>query len=133
MVDSVNYGSGSPYAVIEGRLGRLVGLNLNVVAATTIFTVPTGLARCIVTKIVLSNCSGTPTTNAVSFGASATPTDWLGATALAVGFVAGKVVMIFPGANIATGAYSSGTNFVANVTLGGAAITCDLDVWGYYV
>jgi hypothetical protein len=133
MVDSVNYGSGSPYAVIEGRLGRLVGLNLNVVAATTIFTVPTSLARCIVTKIVLSNCSGTPTTNAVSFGASGTPTDWLAATVLVAGFVAGKTILLLPAVNVAMAAYVASVAFVANVTIGGAAITCDLDAFGYYI
>jgi hypothetical protein len=114
-------------------LGTLTGLNLNAVAATTIFTTPaSGFTRCIITEINMTNSNGTPTTNAVSFGASATPTDWAAATVLGGGFVAGKGIEINQASNTPFAVYGTGVAFVANVTVGGAAITCDLQVLGYY-
>lgn len=115
------------------QLGKVTSLNLNVVAATTIFTTPaSGITRCVVTEIVADNPSGTPTTNAVSFGAAATPTDYLAATVLAGTFVAGKGIELYPAANTAFAVYGTSISFVANVTVGGAAITADFTVMGYY-
>ena len=114
-------------------LGRATGVNLNAVAATTIFTTPaSGFTRCEVTIITVDNFSGTPTTNAVSFGASATPTDWLGATVLSGTAGVGKALRLFPQINVGYAEYGTNIAFVANVTIGGAAITCDIDVYGVY-
>jgi hypothetical protein len=114
-------------------LGRLTGINLNNVAATTIFTTPgSGFTRCEVDHVTLNNFSGTPTTNAISFGASGTPTDFLAAAVLVGTLGAGKSVHLFPASNVSFSNYGTGVAFVANVTIGGAAITCDADVWGVY-
>ena len=117
---------------IVGSLGRLVGLNLNAVAATQIFLTPAaGIVRCVVNYLVLDNFSGTPTTNAVSFGASATPTDYLPAAVIAAVTTA-QAVRVFPATNVAFAIYLTAISFVANVTVGGAAITCDIRAIGYY-
>ena len=118
---------------VSVALGKLTGLNLNAVAATTIFTTPAaGFTRCFVEYIALDNFSGTPTTNAVSFGASATPTDYTTAVVLAGTAGTGKALQIVPATNVGFAVYATAIGFVANVTVGGAAITCDVTVWGYY-
>src|ERR1039457_3351528 len=71
-------------------LGKLVGLNLNSVAPTTIFTTPaTGFTRCVVEQIFVDNFSMASTTASVSYGASGTPTDYL-ASATMPGAATGK-------------------------------------------
>jgi hypothetical protein len=114
-------------------LGRILAVNLNAVAATNFFLTPaSGFTRCIVDQVVIDNLSGTPTTNAISFGASGTPTDWLAAVVLAATLGAGKGGSLYPVANLGFAVYGTGVQFVANVTVGGAAITCDLRALGYY-
>ena len=115
------------------QLDKLSAINLNAVAATTIFTTPAaGFTRCVVDQIVMDNFSGTPTTNAISFGASATPTDWNPAVVLAGTAGVGKGLFLYPASNVGFAVYGTGIAFVANVTVGGAAITADAAVWGYY-
>lgn len=115
-------------------LGKATAVNLNSVAATTIFTTPAaGITRCVVADIVVDNFSIASTTASVSYGASGTPTDYL-ATATMAGAAANKQVHLVGGA-AATGSATYGTSvaFVANVTIAqGAAATCDISVWGYY-
>jgi hypothetical protein len=123
-------GTGRGYLI---QIGKLSGLNLNAVAATTIFTTPAaGFSRCVVYEVVVDNFSGAPTTNAMSLGSSGTPTDWLGATVLAATAGVGKIVSLFPAVNIGYAVYSTGVAFVANVTVGGAAITADITCLGWY-
>lgn len=114
-------------------LGKAVGVNLNAVAATTIFTTPaSGFSRCVVNQVVMTNCSGTGTTASISFGSSGTPTDWVASTVFN-GATPNKRCSINAanGANNAT--YGTGVAFVANVTIPqGSACTCDFTVWGYY-
>jgi hypothetical protein len=115
------------------QLGKVSALNLNAVAATTIFTTPaSGINRCVLIEIVADNFSGTPTTNAISFGASATPTDWLAAVVLAASGGVGKGLSLYPATNVGYAVYGPGIAIVANVTIGGAAITADFTVLGYY-
>lgn len=117
-------------------LGKLLGLNLNVVAATPIFVTPgAGFTTCEVVMITVDHCTGAPAGNTVSFGQAAAPADFLAATALPAGLGVGaplKAVRLFPGINVPYAEYGPGVTFVANVTVGGAAITCDVDVWGSY-
>lgn len=119
------------------QLGKITGVNLNAVAATTIFTVPaSGLTRCWVAFGFVRNSSGVDTTtNAFSLGASATPTDWMvaGAVALAAGTskILGDINTTVAGA-VATTLYAPGAAFVINVTVGGAASTADIAMFGFY-
>lgn len=114
-------------------LGTLTGLNLNAVAQTTIFTTPaTGFTTAIVDHVTLENFSGAPTTNAVSFGKAAAPTDWLASGVLAATAGVGKGLRLEPAVNLGYATYGTSIPFVANVTAGGAAITCDVTVWGHY-
>jgi len=116
-----------------GSLGKLTGLNLNSVAQTTIFTTPAaGITRCFVFDVFLDNISGVPTTNAISFGASGTPTDWLASTVLSTSLASGKGADLSPAIGAPFAVYGTSIAFVANVTVGGAAITCDLRVIGFY-
>lgn len=133
--------SGSPLAVggppsnsVEIELGLKQGVDLNTVAKTTIFTAPaSGFTNLVVTKVILLNASGNPTTNTVSFGANATPTDWLIATTLSATFGAGSSgLALFPASNVSFNTYGASAQFVINVTAGGAAITADVTAWGFY-
>lgn len=114
-------------------LGKLTGLNLNAVAATTIFQVPAGgLTRCIVTELILDNFSIAATTASVSYGSSTTPTDFL-ATATMPGAATTKAISLFPASNAAYAFYGQAVFFVANVTIAqGAAATCDVRALGYF-
>lgn len=114
------------------QLGKASGVDLNTVAATTLFTAPaSGFSRVIVTSIVIDNFSTASTTASVSYGASGTPNDWA-ATATMAGAATGKATTLTASAT-ANLTYAPGTVFVANVTIqqGGAA-TCDITAWGYY-
>ena len=115
------------------QLGKVVGFNLNSVAATTIFTTPaSGFTRCVVIEIVMDNFSGAAATTQVSFGASATPTDYLAAQTL-TNSTAGKQLGYYPAVGAAASTYGTGVAFVANETVAlGSAATCDISVWGYY-
>ena len=119
---------------IRVLLGTSAAINLNSVAATTIFTTPaSGFTKCVVTEVFGRNFTGGATTNAVSFGASATPTDWLGATVLPATTASTNHVLLEPAIDIAAADYGTAIAFVVNVTAGGAAITGIFDVWGYYI
>jgi hypothetical protein len=111
-------------------LGKLVGANLNAIAATTIFTTPAaGFTRCVVEQITVDNFSGTWTTASVSYGSSGTPTDYT-ATATMAGAAANKAVVV---SATAFATYGTGIAFVANVTIPqGVAATADITVWGTY-
>jgi len=114
------------------QLGKLTGLNLNSVAATTIFTTPaSGFTRCVVLNVVVDNYSIAATTASVSFGSSGTPTDWA-ATATNANAATGKFQLLTPTAALSP-TYGTGIAFVANVTIGqGSAATADVTVLGYY-
>jgi hypothetical protein len=115
-------------------LGKLTGLNLNAVAATTIFTTPaSGFTRCVITRVLLDNFSIAATTASVSFGASGTPTDWA-ATQTFAGANTNKVIALSAG-GAATGSATYGTAvaFVAGVTIQqGSAATCDVICLGFF-
>ncbi len=115
------------------QLGKLAGLNLNSVANTTIFTTPaSGFTRCVVTEIILDNFSAAAATTVVSFGASATPTDYLGAQTLTNSAI-GKQLSYYPAAGAAAATYGTAIAFVAAETVAlGSAATCDVVVMGYY-
>ena len=137
---SVNTIVGPTFAPQTGRgflvqLARNPSINLNTVQANTLFTCPaSGYNRVIVMWAVLDNFSGTPTTNAVSFGSSnGTSTDWLGITTLAGSAGTGKALVLYPATNVGFAAYTSASGFFQmSVTTGGAAITCDVVTWGFY-
>jgi hypothetical protein len=113
-------------------LGKLTGLNLNSVAATTIFTTPaSGFNRCVVLNVIVDNYSIAATTASVSFGSSGTPTDWA-ATATNANAAAGHFVLLTPTATLSP-TYGTGIAFQANCTIAqGSAATCDVTVLGYY-
>jgi hypothetical protein len=141
-------GTSSPQAVFAGgvaitpaagiskgvivALGKLTSLNLNSVAATTIFTTPAaGFTRCVVTQVIVDNYSGAWTSASVSFGSSGTPTDWA-ATATNANAATGKFWLLNPTATLSP-TYGTGIAFQANVTIvQGVAATADVTVWGYY-
>lgn len=115
------------------QLGKATGVNLNNVAATTIFTTPaSGFTRCIVMDVVGVNFSGAATTNAISFGASATPTDWMASNVIPGTMGTGKYLEFSEANNTAAAVYGPGVAFVVNVTAGGTAITGDFEAWGWY-
>jgi hypothetical protein len=116
---------------VSVQLGKIVGLNLNSVAATTMFTTPAaGFTRCNVTEIYMDNYSMAATTASVSYGSSGTPNDF-SATATNAQAAAGKLNPIYA-ANTSS-YYGTGVAFVANVTIAqGVAATCDVEAWGYY-
>ena len=121
--------SGSPTSVGAWTLGKVAGVNLNAVAATTLFVVPAGVTRCVVTRILKTNYSMAATTASASFGASGTPTDWA-ATAVDANAATTRSQLLIPTATLAT-QYAAATAFVANVTIAqGAAATCDITVFG---
>lgn len=115
------------------QLGKLTGFNLNNIAATTLFTTPaSGFTRCVVIEIVLDNFSAAAALTQVSFGASATPTDYLAAQTL-TNSATGKELSYYPAAGAAASTYGTSIAFVANETVAaGSAATCDVTVWGYY-
>ena len=127
-----NAGAAEFPSVGERLLGFVPAVNLNSVAATSLFTVPAGVS-CYVTKIVVQNYStGTPTTYSVSFGASGSPTDW-SATATDANATTTSAKVFSPTATLMK-KYAAATVFVANVTIAqGTAVTGDILVFGYYV
>lgn len=145
IVTNAGGGSGTPTSIVgptnapaSGRgvivqLGLHTGVNLNSVAQTIIFTTPgSGFFLCVPTLVVVDNFSGAVTTNAASFGSSGTPTDFLASTVL-TGGAAGKSFQNAPASFVtACAVYGAGINFVMNVTAGGAAISADVYVFGYY-
>jgi hypothetical protein len=116
-------------------LGKLVGLPLNAVAATTIFTTPgAGFTRCVITSVVIDNFSAVASTASVSYGASATPTDWAATATMPGATAAGKFIQLLGGAAASGSAtYGTGIAFVANVTIiQGVATTADVAAYGYF-
>lgn len=118
----------------EVSLGKITALNINAVAATPIFAIalPPGAKGLVVTKVVRYADTIAATTASISFGQTATPTDWA-ATAVNANAAAAKAQIISATAALQP-FYTAATNFVANVTIAqGAAATCDLEAFGYYV
>lgn len=119
-------------------LSRYFGLNLNAVAATIIFTVPPLVARCIITEIIVSNASNTPLgAYACRFGISSSPGD--SGLHMALNFDVGMAQRLIQDSLGASRfdnfpVYTGGDNIVADVTSAdGAALTCDVEVFGYYI
>jgi hypothetical protein len=118
------------------ELGKATAVQLNTIAATTIFTTPAvgGFTRCRVLSVVIGNISAVASTASVSFGQSATPTDWAATAAFAGLTAVGQFVEIVP--SVATGSKeitATGISFVANVTVPqGVATTADITALGYY-
>lgn len=117
----------------EQVLGKVVGVNLNAVAATTLFTaaVPADATGWVVTRIVKTKYSIAATTASVSFGQAATPTDYA-ATAVDANAATTSAQIISATAALQK-FYTANVAFVANVTIPqGAPATCDIEVFGYY-
>lgn len=114
------------------KLSHTALIDLNAVAQTPLLTVPATVAECEILAITIHDFTGAPTTNAISFGRTGTPTDWLGSTVLNGGAGVGKAVRLFPGIGVPYAIFGPGDVFVANVTVGGAAITCSVHIWGCY-
>jgi hypothetical protein len=137
---NINSVVGPPAAPGSGRgvlvqLGKAPGVNLNAVAATSIFTTPAvgGYTRCIVSQIVWTNFSAVASTASISYGASGTPTDFLATATMAGATGTTKAVAVFPASGAGFTAYGVGVSFVANVTIGqGVATTGDVEAWGWY-
>ena len=125
-------GSGRGFIVL---LGKVTGVQLNSVAATTIFTTfaTGGYTRCVVTDIILDNPSAVAATASISYGASGTPTDWA-TTATNLGLTGTNTFARVSKTGGTGGAtYGIGVAFVANVTIPqGVATTCDIAAYGYY-
>lgn len=115
------------------QLAKIVGYNLNSVALVTLFTTPaSGFTGCVINEIVLDNFSGASGTVQLSFGASGTPTDFLGTQTLTNG-ATGKAISLYPAANAAYAVYGTAVAFSANQTVAqGVATTCDITILGYY-
>jgi hypothetical protein len=115
----------------ERFLNKIIGVNLNAVAQTVLFTLPaSGFNRCRVSRILIDNYSIAATTASISFGLTGTPTDWA-ATAVNANAAAAKFQIISNTAALSPN-YAPGAVFVANVTIAqGAPATCDMEVYGY--
>jgi len=125
-------------SLIENSVGLLsstAAVDLNAVAANTLYEVPAG-KKCVVHKIVLRNLSATAaiTPGQVTFGQVGALTDFLPAQILTNLNAAAAVGIFIPVPNATTLKlieYTAGEIFQADVTVAaGGACTCTMDVYG---
>lgn len=120
----------------EQALGKIVGFDLNqggLPKQGTIFTaaIPAGATGYVVTRIVKTNYSTAATTASVSFGQTATPTDWA-ATAVDANAATNSAQIITATAALQK-FYTAAGAFVVNSTIAqGGAATVDIEAFGYY-
>lgn len=110
-----------------------LGFDMNTVATTTLFTVPTG-KEFTPFSICISKISATLTTAVITFGQSGAKTDFLPSQNLTNITTAGAAVWLMPVPS-ATPAreqvtYTAGEAFVIDVTTGDNA-TADVSVFGF--
>lgn len=115
------------------RLAVVDSVDLNSVASTTLFPVPTG-KKLVVDHIKIRNLSADAGNAVVTFGQSSAKTDFLGSQTLSNLNAAGKATKLQPVPSATPAAiieYAAATNFVIDVTTAaGSACTCTLDVYG---
>jgi hypothetical protein len=118
----------------EVIVGVATGVNLNAVAATALATIaiPTGFSGFVPTRVIRYKDSIAATTASISFGQTATPTDFA-ATATNANATAAKSQIITATAALQP-FYTAGSGFVVNVTIAqGAGATANFALCGYYV
>lgn len=117
----------------EVLLSRTIGANMEpagvVPVMATLYTVPAGHS-CIITKVTVRNSSGNLTTASISFGFDANGSDVIANGTRTYLDTATKYGVI-PPANGAVRGAAAGTFKVAVNTKQGAAMTIDIDVFGY--
>lgn len=115
-------------------IGRLTGADMNPGAPpayTNIFTVPPDKTGCIVNYLIVRNSSGNLDTAAFSFGWNATADDVKSAATAVQLTDSTKYRIIIADAGAVRGL--PGGVFQLGVTIAqGAAMTIDIDVFGYY-
>jgi len=114
-------------------LASKTGVDLNAVAATTLYTVPTG-KKSVLDHVKIRELSASAGSTVLTIGQSAAKTDFVGAQTLSNLSAAGKAGKLQPVPNATPPAiveYAAGLNIVADVTTAaGAACTCTMDVYG---
>lgn len=117
-------------------LSQVESVNLNSVAATTLYTVPTG-KTCIVTAAVISALSATAGSAVATIGQSGDKDDFLGAQTLSNINAAGKAAILQPVPNATPAAvveYTAGEQIVIDVTTAaGSACTATVSLFGFLV
>jgi len=111
-------------------------VNLNSVAATNLYAVPTG-KKLIIDHVKIRNLSVSAGNAVATFGKSTAKTDFLGAQTLSNLSAAGKAAKLEPVPNATPAAiveYAAAEIFVIDViTAAGAACTATVDVFGHLV
>jgi hypothetical protein len=136
LTDRAMLTSAATWIRTEQALGKLVGFDLNqggLPKQGTLFTaaIPADCTGYVVTRIVKSNYSTAATTASVSFGQTATPTDWA-ATAVDANAATTSAQILTATAALQK-FYKTNGAFVANLTIAqGGAATCDIEAFGYY-
>jgi len=114
-------------------LSSVDSVNLDSVATTNLYTVPTG-KKMVVDHIKILNLSANATSAVATFGKSTAKTDFLAAQTLSNLNAAGKAGRLMPVPNATTPAiieYAAGEIFVIDVTIAASiACTCTIDVFG---
>jgi len=116
-----------------GMVARVESVNLNAVAATTLYTVPT--AKIFVPHyLVIRELSDDAALTVATFGQVGALTDFLGAQTLSGLDAAGAAGILMPVPNATTvkiTEYTAGEVFQIDVTTAaGAACTCTIEVFG---
>jgi len=117
-------------------LASISAVNLNSVAATNLYTVPTG-KKLLVDHVVIRGLSATAGSAVVTFGKSTAKTDFVAARTLSNLSAAGKAAKIEPVPATTPAAiveYAAAEIFVIDVTTAaGSACTAVVEVWGHLI
>jgi len=116
-----------------GMVARVESVNLNAVAATTLYTVPTGKIF-VPHYVVIRELSDDANTAKLTLGQTGDKDDFLGEQTLSGLDAAGAAGILMPVPNATTVKiieYTEGEIFCVDVTAAaGAACTCTLEVFG---
>jgi len=116
-----------------GMVARVESVNLNAVAATTLYTVPTG-KKFVPHYLVIRDLSADAALTVATFGQVGALTDFLGAQTLSNLDAAGAAGILMPVPNATTVKiieYTAAEIFQIDVTTAaGGACTCTIEVFG---
>jgi len=114
----------------DTKLATVTGIDMNSVAATNLFTVPTG-KTCIITHVVIRNASIALDTADFGFGYAAGETDVIQHSTLGTGLTAATLYRILEAKDGAIRGAAADIFKIGVDVAQGAAATMDVDVFGY--